>query len=165
MNKFIGNNQYSGLSTEERFWQKVNKKSEEECWEWLGSTHHQWGYGGFNIDGKYMAAHRYSWIFHNGEISKDKIICHHCDNPSCVNPLHLFMGTNQDNSDDMYNKNRQAIVIGEKNPKAKLLEADVLKIRWMFKSGKYSKVALGKMFGVTPGSIAHIVKRRQWIHI
>jgi hypothetical protein len=88
----------------ERFWEKVNKAG--ECWEWTACRHHQWGYGHVRVGGKLEAAHRVSWEMHNGPIPDGLLVCHHCDNPKCVRPAHLFLGTGTDNSRDMHAKGR-----------------------------------------------------------
>jgi hypothetical protein len=89
-------------SINERFWEKVDKKTDDECWEWQASvdTH---GYGYFYSD-KRIKAHRYSWELHFGAIPEGLYVCHHCDNPPCINPKHLFVGTAQDNLDDANKK-------------------------------------------------------------
>jgi hypothetical protein len=84
------------------FWEKVNIKNKDECWEWQGKNDPA-GYGRYSI-GYY--AHRLAWEYINGEIPISMFVCHHCDNPLCVNPLHLFLGTAKDNTDDMIKKGR-----------------------------------------------------------
>lgn len=97
-----------------RFFNKVDVKSKEECWNWLASSRGK-GYGAFKLNGKVVDAHRVSWILHNGEIPENIFICHKCDNPSCVNPDHLFLGTHSDNMNDAYNKKRLKIPDNSKN--------------------------------------------------
>lgn len=164
MNKsvFTGQNQFSGLSKDERFWQKVNKKSDDECWEWLGCRHHQWKYGSFNVDGKYIAAHRYSWILHYGNIPTGFIVCHHCDNPPCCNPKHLFLGTDADNNLDKRLKGRQPDVIGEPNPRAILNEMAVKVILFSLKTESHTRKDLARIFGISVGAINSIVSKRNW---
>ncbi len=89
-------------------------KKEECCWTWTGSLG-KWGYGHFRVDSKTMLAHRVSWMLHNGEIPNGLFVCHHCDNPKCVNPEHLFLGTHQDNIDDMMSKGRYVSGVKGKN--------------------------------------------------
>jgi len=86
-----------------RFWDKVEKT--DGCWLWTASKSED-GYGYFRFDGGMRKAHRMSWLFTNGEIPEGMFVCHSCDNPSCVNPEHLWLGTNQDNQDDMNEKGR-----------------------------------------------------------
>lgn len=87
----------------ERFWSKVNKT--DDCWEWTGYLSSK-GYGSIYVNGKQMKAHRYSAQLAGMNIT-DMFVCHHCDNPRCVRPEHLFVGTNQDNVDDRMRKGRQ----------------------------------------------------------
>jgi hypothetical protein len=85
----------------EKFWEKVLRG--DGCWEWRAGRD-QKGYGVTNVDGKGRKAHRVSWELTNGPIPDGMQVCHHCDNPPCVRPDHLFLGTNQDNVDDAYRK-------------------------------------------------------------
>jgi len=104
-------------SQEERFWAKIDKSS--ECWLWQGSKRHK-GYGAFCYvrDGQVVQgrAHRYSYELHIGPIPQGMFVLHICDNPACVRPDHLFLGTNQDNIADMMRKGRHAV--GHYHPKA-----------------------------------------------
>ena len=105
---------------------------------------------------------------HFGPIPDGLIVCHRCDNPRCVNPAHLFVGTLHDNSVDMYNKGRMPArnwKRGEAYPYHKLTEQDVLWIRAWYADGLYTQKQLGTIFGVSEGAIAHIVHRRKWTHI
>ena len=86
----------------DRFWKKVNKTP--SCWEWQGAKNQQ-GHGMFGVNGKSMPAHRFSALINGFDIT-NKLVCHTCDNPKCVNPDHFFLGTHQDNVDDMILKGR-----------------------------------------------------------
>lgn len=96
-----------------RFWKMVLKTGKApshipeigQCWSWLGDTDN-YGYGHIFVDGKMMKAHRFSWIIHFGAIPRIFHVCHHCDNPPCVRPEHLFLGTDMDNMRDCIEKGR-----------------------------------------------------------
>lgn len=90
-----------------RYWSKVNKASEDECWEWSGARNGK-GYGQFGLNGKSTSTHRISYTIHHGEIPDGMIICHLCNNPPCVNPRHLYLGTAHDNMRQAVNEGRLA---------------------------------------------------------
>lgn len=141
-----------------RFWGKVEKKSDDECWEWKGAKLSH-GYGAFNIGVRRISTHRFSWEIHYGEIPPGMLVCHKCDNPPCVNPKHLFLGTDTDNQRDKYLKGRCAR--GEKNNHAKLTEDDVRKIRELLASGKSAR-SIAPIFGVRHAAILTIKDRKNW---
>ena len=95
------------------FWSKVEKT--KDCWEWVGCKT-DGGYGRYGRKIKLQKAHRISWTLINGEIPKGLFVLHKCDNPSCVKPEHLFLGTAKDNTQDMISKGRKSDVSGEKHP-------------------------------------------------
>jgi len=164
--KYIKRNskgQFIKQSPEKRFWEYVNKKSKNECWEWKAKINKTSGYGEISINGKSVLAHRFSYKIHFGKIPANYCICHKCDNKICVNPHHLFKGKPQDNSNDMKNKNRQAL--GEKHPFAKLTEKQVVEIRSKYIPKVYSYQKLANEFNVSKQTIYRTVLYKNWKHI
>ena len=104
------------ITIKERFLECVHVGSQKDCWEWKKPRKN--GYGRFRLMGRVEGAHRASWILHKGPIPPGIFVCHHCDNPPCVNPKHLFLGTSKDNVQDSlkkgrFNKKRQALFTPE----------------------------------------------------
>lgn len=91
-------------SDKERFWAKVDRRGPDECWPWRAATDRD-GYGAFNVRAAMFGAHRVSWKITTGA-TPTKCVCHTCDNPRCVNPAHLWLGTHQDNMQDKIAKGR-----------------------------------------------------------
>ena len=151
--------------SEYSFWKRVDIKDTGECWEWLGYINTD-GYGSFHwIDTKQnLNAHRFSWILHFGDIEPGYEVCHHCDNPSCVNPKHLFLGTHQDNINDMWEKGRANPRKGENHPKAKLSKKDVLEIQKLLQTEMTHK-QIGDLFGISRFTIGDINTGRSWKHL
>lgn len=156
-------------SVKDRFWAKVEKTA--TCWIWLASKDSK-GYGWFGIDkGNVLRAHRFSWELHNGEIPKYQkgkrdtlFVCHKCDNPSCVRPEHLFLGTNADNMRDMVLKHRSPSNKHELNPNARLTLKQVKSIRNRYKNGKRGIVKkLTNEYKVNRNTIRRIVHNYLWI--
>lgn len=137
-------------------------KKENECWIWCGyiSNH---GYGVSSYRSKSILVHRLSWILFKGLMSSDLDVCHHCDNPKCINPDHLFLGTAKDNIIDCFNKKRKSHK-GEKHPNSKISENDVIKIFELRKIG-WTHQKLADMFKITQGTISNILHRRLWKHV
>jgi len=156
---------YIDCTTEKRFWKHVNKLGENDCWEWLASCH-PYGYGQIEIGtGGYKRpylAHRISWIIHNGEIPVGLCILHKCDNPSCVNPVHLFLGTKADNTHDMINKGRMSR--GEKHPGAKLTPTDVKEIRQLRTQGVRA-ILISEIYNINRDYVYEIARKETWKHI
>ncbi len=145
---------------EERFWSFVDKKSSDKCWNWTGYCT-KGGYGQFNTNGKMITAHRFSWILHNSKISKnEQCVLHHCDNPKCVNPNHLWIGTQIENILDMKKKNRQAKLKGEDNGNAKLTLDQVKQIREL--KGKLLLKEIAQLFNVKVSAISKIHLNKTW---
>ena len=90
---------------ESRFWARVDKRGPNECWEWTGGRKGH-GYGQVFFNSKNMRTHRLSWVLKNGPIPPDLYVCHRCDNPPCVNPEHLYLGTQKQNIREAQEKGR-----------------------------------------------------------
>lgn len=146
------------------FESKIMPITETGCWIWTGSLN-KTGYGQFGVGGKAVLAHRMSYELFKGPIPKGMHILHSCDNPSCVNPDHLFLGTHQDNMDDKVAKNRQAKPQGNLNGRAKLTEQQVKEIREKYVPRKYSSYSLAKEYGVSQYNICAIISNKSWKHI
>ena len=140
----------------ERFESKFVKT--DGCWEWLAYRFPS-GYGQFKIPGEEMRAHRVSYRLYVGDIPAGMCVCHQCDNPGCVNPNHLFLGTQADNIHDCRDKRRGVSPSGEKNGKIKLTDSQVLKVREKYKDGA-TQVEIAREFGVSRSGIAGIVRNR-----
>ena len=146
-----------------RFWDKVDKKSENDCWEFM-SYRDKKGYGIFTIRHKNIKAHRFSYMLAYGEIPEGLLIRHFvCDNPSCVNPNHLKTGTNADNSNDCISKNRNRK--GEGVNTCKLTRKDVLEIRRLYGERRMLVKDLSNMFRVNRHQILSVATGRSWKHI
>lgn len=167
-------------STEQRFWEKVDKNGptmphmDSPCWVWIGryfTNNKSFPYGAFDLPGfprnKSVYAHRFSWeLANNQPIPKGLFICHKCDNPKCINPGHLFLGTHTDNMRDMANKGRTGgIRTGKDNRNTKLTPGQVREIRLRYTSTKVSQRALAKEYGITQTAIFYILKGKNWARL
>ncbi len=145
------------------FYSKVEKsKKAKDCWKWLAAKS-KFGYGKIRRPGgEDDTAHRVSWELHNGPIPEGQCVLHKCDNPSCTNPKHLFLGDTQDNKDDCVAKGRHSR--GEKVNTAKLTEQEVLAIREACAKGA-NKEKLATKYRVGRSTIFRIASRKIWKHI
>lgn len=144
------------------FWSKVKIGNPDECWEWQGGKTASGGYGKYGSHKQNILAHRFSWELTNGKIPDSLFVLHKCDNPGCVNPNHLFVGTQQDNVTDRELKMRGNQPKGEKHGMARLSFSQVNEIRQRYASGTISQSELGKEYGVTQPMIGKIVRRENW---
>lgn len=148
------------------FWDKVSPPDESGCMLWRGETRYGYGIIRSYIEGKlhrYMA-HRISYEMARGEIQPGMVICHRCDNPPCVNPDHLFSGTQADNLTDMRLKGRAASTAGEKSALAKLTNDNVLDIRRLCSIGVKAK-EIAAQFGISHWTVYNIKYRTRWSHL
>lgn len=172
-----------------RFWSKVDVNSDPgRCWEWQGKRRHL-DYGVFAFwdperrkKGE-KRAHRTSWELMYGEIPEGLFVCHHCDNPPCCNPYHLFLGTQADNMRDMHSKERAHLITpeeravgyalkrargtgkGEKNPRAKLTDEDIRRMRALRAHEGMTLKDLASEFGVHYSVIGRIVRGELWRNV
>ena len=155
------------------FWAHVHRGSGTDsgaCWLWTGSRNPK-GYGHFGLGGQCTQAHRAAWILTNGAIPDGLCVLHKCDNPPCVRPDHLFLGTNADNMADMVSKGRAAqrdnsnYPRGENHPNAKLTDSAVLEIRARYAAGEMGTYRLASLYHVAQMTIHGIVTRKHWRHI
>ena len=147
-----------------RFWKHVQKT--DGCWLWTGHLSTD-GYGTIRNSGrgKTLKAHRASWELAHGPIPTGLHVLHQCDNPGCVRPDHLFLGTHADNMANMAAKGRSRVPVGILHYRAKLTDADVLTIRARYAEGGITKAYLASEYSVTPPTISAIIHRHSWKHI
>ncbi len=150
------------LSLMDRFLKKVNKT--ETCWLWIGGKS-SYGYAKLWNGKKPELASRISWRLFKSDIPDGMCICHRCDNPACVNPDHLFLGTKSDNNVDRAQKGRNRDQRGEKNEIAKLTAEQVLEIRQRHAAGGVTQRRLASEYGVCFQAIHDIIRRRNWQHV
>ncbi len=125
------------------------------CWNWLMCKNNR-GYGATKYKGKRWLAHRLSYTLYKGKIPKGLLVCHTCDNPSCVNPNHLWFGTDQDNSDDKIKKGRDNKAKGENHCRCKLSDQEVFEIRNLYKNKIFNQLKLAKLYNVSRPNISLI---------
>lgn len=128
-----------------------------DCHVWTASKDAN-GYGHIRYQQRTWLAHRVVYLLTHGSLSDDVFVCHRCDNPSCVNPSHLFIGTQQDNMDDMVSKGRQRFLSGESHVNSKLTQADVENIR----SDTRLHRVIAAQYGVSRGLVSHIKRGVAW---
>lgn len=146
---------YPRRPLKERFMRFVSPEPMSGCWLWLGpTTGRPPGYGAISIDGKTRKAHRLAWEMANGPIPDGLHVCHKCDNRLCVNPRHMFLGTNAENTADKVRKGRQ--LKGRQIQLCKLSDEQVVELRELRATGVLLRV-LADRFGLTKETVSHLV--------
>ena len=149
----------------DRFWDKFERPA-EGCWNWMASCYTN-GYGKIGYGPacrSHISVHRLAWMLWNGPIPDGLDVLHTCDNRKCVRPDHLFLGTQKDNMQDMYNKGRAIVPDrrGSHNGRAKLTALDVVEIRILYATGYYSHQDLAHRYGVGRSTIGHVINNYTW---
>ena len=145
----------------EEFWRKVDISKSDDCWEWQGRI--VGGYGHYvGLPGS-VGVHRISYTYFNGPIPIGLCVLHECDNPRCVRPDHLWLGTKTDNARDRDQKGRKAV--GERINRAKLTADQVIDIRKSYAEGGVTTRGLGLQYGIDHAAIWRIIVRQRWAHV
>lgn len=142
------------------FDEKYQAVTESGCWLWMAAVSSS-GYGAIKLGRGMQLAHRVSWMIHRGSIPPGSLVCHRCDTRSCVNSDHLFLGSPQDNMDDMRNKGRQDYPAGQRHSHAALSDRDVYAIR----ASGLTSVEVSRRFGIAECTANQILHRKAWNHL
>ena len=149
--KIFRGNQFIENDSKERFWSKIDKKGEDECWNWLAS--YRGFYGQFWVNGNMIKSHRYAYEIIFGKIPEGMCVLHKCDNPKCCNPEHLFLGTQEDNIHDACIKVRGHFRLNWRK---------VNEVRELYKTGKYTQRQLVKLLSISLSNVSKIISNKIW---
>ena len=137
---------------------------EDGCWEWIGARCTN-GYGQLRFNDRLYMAHRASYEVHVGPIPEGMLCCHVCDHKPCINPYHIFLGTNLDNEHDKIAKGRAVYVRGEKHGLAILNEKDAAEIKFLALEGQLSNAEIAETYGVSRDTVSNIKTGKRWAHV
>ncbi len=154
-------------SREPNFWARVDRKNDDECWNWMGlkkqSPKNPSPYGSLGWNGKVTGAHRVAFEIANGEIPKGMMVLHTCDNTLCCNPAHLYIGDHAQNMRDMVDRRRRkGAGSGQLNGRAKLTQNQASEIRAVYAAGGLSQDKIASMYGVSQFAISAIVRNKRY---
>lgn len=146
----------------ELFWSYVIfPETPDACWGWKGPTKAK----GYGCVGDFGASHRLSYLIHKGPIPEGLHVCHHCDNPPCCNPYHLFAGTAKENVQDCKRKGRLNRAKGEKVANAKVTAETVRALRSEYAAGTTTQIELARKYGLVQPQVSAIIRRQSWKHV
>ena len=142
------------------FWDRVDIRGKDECWEWRGGRQ-AFGHGRLRVCGRRWLAHRFSYTISFGPIPHGLFVLHKCDNPPCVNPNHLYVGTQNDNVQDRVDRDRSAF--GEDSGKTCLTNEQVFDIQRLYNTGNYTQRDLAARYGVSISCVGNIIDGKRWV--
>lgn len=166
----ITRNAFFSVPAVERFWKFVDKSSDDACWNWTGHTSGSgYKYASFWDGLRTVKGHRFAYELTFGKIPNGLIACHKCDNPLCVNPHHIFLGTQKDNMADCKRKHRMnneaKVHLGEQHPRSTFKQLQVMKVATLATTTGMSAKEIALATGVTRTSVGAIIQGRVWGHV
>ncbi len=148
------------MKKDTKFWRMIKIGDSNQCWHWTGAVSAGTGYGNVKRNNRNYGAHVYAFLLGGEKLKKGNQVLHGCDNRICVNPSHLFQGTQKDNIHDCIKKGRHNPGAGERHARAKLNWAKVVEIRAM--SGVFSNREIARRYGVTSQAIDKVINQITW---
>lgn len=145
---------------ERAFWAKIERKGPDDCWPWRAWQDSS-GRGRLKVNGRDTGAPCFMWTITHGPIPDGLWVLHSCDNPNCVNPMHLWLGTRRDNIADMDAKNRRVVLRGDDHGSTKVFDSQVAEIRSRYAAGGVTQATLGIEYGISQRTVSDIVTRRR----